>query len=63
LIKKVVNGGEVIIAKGNIPLVKLVSIASYDAKRKVGSAQGIVTISKTIDEPLEDFTHRIAALI
>lgn len=55
LIKKVVNGEEVIIAKDNIPLVKLVSIASHKAKRKIGSAEGNVIISETFDEPLEDF--------
>lgn len=54
LIKKVVNGEEVIIAKGNIPLVKLVGLSKQKSKRKIGSAHGI-TISPSFDEPLEDF--------
>ena len=55
LIKKVVNGEEVVIAKGNVPLVKMVGLVSQKSNRKIGSAQGIITISGTFDEPLEDF--------
>lgn len=55
LIKKAVNGEEVIIAKGNIPLVKMVGLATQHSKRKIGSAKGVITISKTFDEPLDDF--------
>jgi prevent-host-death family protein len=55
LIKKVVNGEEVVIAKGNIPLVKMVGLVSQKSNRKVGSAQGIISISSAFDEPLEDF--------
>jgi len=55
LIKKVVNGEEVVIAKGNVPLVKMVGLVSQKSNRKIGSAQGIITISATFDEPLEDF--------
>lgn len=55
LIKKAVNGEEVIIAKGNIPLVKLVGLASRESIRKIGSAQGFIDISDTFDDPIEDF--------
>ena len=55
LIKKVVNGEEVVIAKGNIPLVKMVGLVSQKSNRKIGSAQGMINISSTFDEPLEDF--------
>ena len=55
LIKKVVNGEEVVIAKGNIPLVKMVSLVSQKSKRKIGSAQGVVSVADSFDEPLEDF--------
>ena len=58
LIKKVVNGEEVIIAKGNIPLVKLVGLSQQKSKRKIGSAPGI-TILPSFDEPLEDFKDYI----
>jgi prevent-host-death family protein len=55
LIKKVVNGEEVIIAKGNKPLVKMVLIESNKPKRKLGSAKGKLVISKDFDAPIEDF--------
>lgn len=55
LIKKVINGEEVIIAKGNVPLVKMVGLSSHKPKRKIGSAKGTVSIAKDFDEPLDDF--------
>jgi len=59
LIKKVINGEEVIIAKGNKPLVKLVSIEKNKPVRKIGSAKGLIIISKDFDKPLEDFQEYI----
>jgi prevent-host-death family protein len=59
LIKKVVNGEEVIIAKGNIPLAKLVRLNSPVPKRKLGSAKGSINISSDFDSPLEDFKEYI----
>jgi prevent-host-death family protein len=55
LIKKVVNGEEVIIAKGNKPIVKMVSIEENRPKRKLGSAKGIIKIADDFDAPLDDF--------
>ncbi len=55
LIKKVINGEEVIIAKGNKPLVKLILIDSKKSTRKIGSAKGMIKISKDFDESLDDF--------
>lgn len=55
LIKKVINGEEVIIAKGNKPLVKLILIDSKKPTRKIGSAKGMIKISKDFDESLDDF--------
>jgi len=59
LIKKVVNGEEVIIAKGNIPIAKLVSLKSPNPKRKLGTARGSLRISPDFDLPLEDFGEYI----
>jgi len=59
LIKKVVNGEEVIIAKGNKPLVKMVLIEQGKPKRKLGTAKGKLIISKDFDAPLEDFSEFI----
>jgi prevent-host-death family protein len=55
LIKKVINGEEVIIAKGNKPLVKLISLEKKKPVRKIGSAKGLIVISKDFDAPLDDF--------
>ena len=55
LIEMVKNGEEVIIAKANKPLVKLVLIAEKTRKPKLGSAKGKIWISPDFDEPLEDF--------
>ena len=55
LIKKVINGEEVIIAKGNKPLVKMVSLKGNRPKRTLGGAQGKVTIAEDFDTPLEEF--------
>ena len=55
LIKKVINGEEVIIAKGNKPLVKMVSLEGNKPKRTLGSAKGKLTIGDDFDTPLEEF--------
>jgi prevent-host-death family protein len=55
LIPKVVDGEEVIIAKGNKPLVKMTIIDELKPKRKLGTAKGKIKISDDFDEPLEDF--------
>jgi prevent-host-death family protein len=54
LIKEVQEGEEVIIAKGNKPIVKLVLVPDARPKRKLGSAKGLITISPDFDEPLND---------
>ena len=55
LIKKVVNGEEVIIAKGNKPIVKMVYIEENRPKRKLGTAKGRIKIADDFDAPLDDF--------
>lgn len=55
LIEKVINGEEVIIAKGNKPVVKLVLIDGLKPVRKLGTAKNLVEIAADFDEPLEDF--------
>ena len=54
LIKKVINGEEVIIAKGNKPLVKLVYIEGNKPIRKLGTAKGKIKIAADFDAPLDD---------
>ena len=59
LIKKVLNGEEVIIAKGNKPIAKIVNLEHNNTKRKLGSAKGKIKISDDFSEPLEDFKEYI----
>ncbi|MEE4173063.1 MAG: type II toxin-antitoxin system Phd/YefM family antitoxin [Xanthomonadales bacterium] len=56
LIRKVLEGEEVIIARGKKPLVKLVVLEEKPKRRKLGGLEGIILhISDDFDEPLEDF--------
>ena len=55
LIKQVVEGEEVIIAKANKPMVKLIPILRSEPKRKIGTAKGMLKIADDFDLPLDDF--------
>ena len=59
LIQKVVNGEEVVIAKRNQPIVKLVLIEKQKPKRRLGTAKGTIKIAADFDAPLEDFKEYI----
>ncbi|HLF89478.1 MAG TPA: type II toxin-antitoxin system prevent-host-death family antitoxin [Anaerolineales bacterium] len=56
LIKKVLQGEEIIIAKGNQPLVKLVMLPEAQQGRRIGGAKGLIKyMAEDFDAPLEDF--------
>jgi prevent-host-death family protein len=55
LIKKVINGDEVIIAKGNKPVAKLIQYHSKKIQRTIGSAKGKVTVAEDFNKVAEDF--------
>lgn len=57
LIDAAVNGEEVIIAKDEQHLVKLVPVARANSRPQFGSAKGLITMSDDFDEPLEDFAE------
>lgn len=57
LIQKVINGEEVIIAKGNKPLVKLIQLDAPKPERKLGTAVGLIEIADDFDTPSEDLTE------
>ena len=59
LIQEVMNGEEVIIAKGNKPVAKLVSIESHKPERQLGTAKGTIKIAPDFDEPLTDFREYV----
>jgi len=56
LIQEALNGEEVIIAKGNKPVVKLVPLQQQKVKRQLGLAKGKITMTDDFDAPLDDFT-------
>ncbi len=56
LIKKALAGEEIVIARGNEPLVKLVSLPGKKLGRRLGGAKGLVKfVAEDFDKPLEDF--------
>ncbi len=56
IIQKALLGEEIIIAKGNKPLVKLVPLSRPDKKRIPGSAaKQILYVADDFDAPLDDF--------
>lgn len=55
LVDEAVRGGEVVIARSNRPLVKLVPIEEALPPRRLGTARGQVKIAGDFDHPLEDF--------
>ena len=55
LIQKVLNGEQVLIAKSNKPVAKLVPFDENQKERKLGFAKDTVILSEDFDEPLEDF--------
>jgi antitoxin (DNA-binding transcriptional repressor) of toxin-antitoxin stability system len=58
LIRFALSGKEVIIAKGNKPLVRLEVLPEAHKTRAVGNAKGLIlSMSDDFDEPLEDFSE------
>ena len=56
LIRAALNGKEVIIAKGNRPVVRLEVLPEARSNRKIGNAKNLIrSISDDFDEPLDDF--------
>jgi antitoxin (DNA-binding transcriptional repressor) of toxin-antitoxin stability system len=56
LIQAAVNGKQVIIARGNKPIVRLEVLPEARSHRTIGNAKGlIVFMAEDFDEPLDDF--------
>lgn len=53
LIADALAGGEVVIARGNVPAVRLVPV-NPRGKRRFGALKGKITIDARFDEPLPD---------
>ena len=59
LIDAAVNGEEIVIAKDDQHIVKLVPISRAKPRPQFGSAKGLISMSDDFDEPLEDFAEYI----
>jgi prevent-host-death family protein len=58
LIRKALDGEEVIIANRDKPLVRLEAVRPKKTARKLGSGKGLVTyIAPDFDEPLKDLAE------
>ncbi|UCF84698.1 MAG: type II toxin-antitoxin system Phd/YefM family antitoxin [Desulfobacteraceae bacterium] len=56
LIQAALNGREVIIARGNKPVVRLEVLPEARSDRKIGNAKGLIlSMADDFDEPLDDF--------
>lgn len=55
LVRRATGGEEIVIAKGNKPLVKLVALADPAKTRKPGSARGRVRMAADFDQTPADF--------
>jgi prevent-host-death family protein len=55
LVQKAVSGEEVVIAKDNRPLLRLVPLAVAGARRKPGSARGRIWMAPDFDRTPEGF--------
>ena len=56
LIQAAVDGKQVIIARGNKPVVRLEVLPEARSERKIGNAKGLIlSMADDFDEPLDDF--------
>ena len=49
------GGQEIVITQDDQPVLKLVRVVTSKARRKAGSAKGLITMASDFDAPLEDF--------
>jgi prevent-host-death family protein len=58
LIQRALAGEEVIIARDNVPVVKLTPLLEEKPQRRAGGAAGVILyIADDFDAPLEDFAE------
>ncbi len=57
LIDAAVNGEEIVIAKDDQHIVRLVPVTQANSRPQFGSAKGLITMTDDFDEPLEDFAE------
>ena len=57
LIEAAVGGDEVLIAKDDQHIVRLVPVSGTKPVPQFGSAKGLITMTEDFDAPLEDFAE------
>ena len=57
LIDEALRGGEVVIARRNVPLVRLVALGEAKVTPRFGEFRGRVVTSDDFNEPLDDFAE------
>lgn len=58
LIKRALEGEEIVIAKGKQPMVKLVVVPEMRKSRTIGGAKDVILhIANDFDAPLDDFAE------
>lgn len=55
LIDEAIKGEEVVISKGERPVVRLVPLEHDGGRPIFGSAKGLIQVSEDFDAPLDDF--------
>ena len=55
VVEAALNGIEVILAKNNQPVARVIPIAKVKPRPVFGSAKGLISVSDDFDEPLEEF--------
>jgi len=55
IIDVALGGEEVVITQNDQAVLKLVRVVAPKARRKAGSAKGLITMTSDFDAPLEDF--------
>ena len=55
-IKRALAGEEIIVARGNTPLIKLVPLPGTNKERQLGLRKGVIQwIAPNFDEPVDEF--------
>ena len=55
LVERALAGDEVVVARDNKPLLKLVPLAGAAQRRKPGSAKGKIRLADDFDDPIPGF--------
>ena len=55
LVREAARGEEVILTREGQPVAKIIPVMQRIARRRFGSARGLIRMRSDFDEPLEDF--------